>query len=244
MKAAPEDQLKLLTLQEHDVHVRQLRHARNQNDAQADLDAARAELSALAATLIERQGAREDAQKQLERLESDVKTVTERIARDTDLIDHSSNAKDVAGLSHELETLKLRQGSLEDAELELMQSLEDADKALSLVADERAALQGRIAELEAGIAAHLAEVDEAIASEEQARAATAAEIPEELLALYEKQRERYGLGASLLQAKVTSASGVQLTPTELDVIRHAAADEVIICPDSSAILIRTNESGL
>jgi predicted nucleic acid-binding Zn-ribbon protein len=47
-----------------------------------------------------------------------------------------------------------------------------------------------------------------------------------------------------LQRGITGASGVQLTPSELDAIRKSDPDAVLLCPDSNAILIRTAESGL
>ena len=76
------------------------------------------------------------------------------------------------------------------------------------------------------------------------RATIAARVPAELLALYEKQRARYGVGASHLRGGVSSASGVALNATDLGAVRAAAPDDVLLCPDSSAILVRTAESGL
>ncbi len=69
-------------------------------------------------------------------------------------------------------------------------------------------------------------------------------LPEELVALYERQRERYGFGASLLQRGISSASGVALTESDLQQVRQAAPDDVLLCPDSNAILVRTAESGI
>lgn len=60
-------------------------------------------------------------------------------------------------------------------------------------------------------------------------------MPDELLALYEKQRARYGVGASHLRAGVSTASGVMLNATDLGVVRAAAPDDVLLCPESSAI---------
>ena len=72
----------------------------------------------------------------------------------------------------------------------------------------------------------------------------APEIRKRLLALYEKQRTRYGTGASLLRGGVSLASGVKLLEDELQKIRAAAPDDVLICPSSDSILVRTDESGL
>ena len=69
-------------------------------------------------------------------------------------------------------------------------------------------------------------------------------MPDDLLALYEKQRARYGVGASMLQGGVSLASGVALNSSDMSTIRAAAPDDVLLCPDSNAVLVRTGESGL
>ena len=110
---------------------------------------------------------------------------------------------------------------------------------------------GRLAELLDQVAAIEATRDAALASIGAERTTAAAgrrtieaKIPADLLALYEKQRTRYGTGASLLRGGVSLASGVKLLEDELQKIRAAAPDDVLICPSSDAILVRTDESGL
>jgi predicted nucleic acid-binding Zn-ribbon protein len=76
------------------------------------------------------------------------------------------------------------------------------------------------------------------------RETIAATVPADLLALYERQRDRYGVGASLLRGGVSSASGVALTGSDLAAVRAAAEDDVVLCPDSNAVLVRTYESGI
>ena len=94
----------------------------------------------------------------------------------------------------------------------------------------------------------LMEVAEGLRAEQEQvageRERLAASLPGDLVALYEKQRARYGYGASLLRARVSSASGVALTESDLAGIRKAAPDAVLLCPESQAILVRTGESGL
>ncbi len=72
-----------------------------------------------------------------------------------------------------------------------------------------------------------------------ARGALVAELPADLVALYEKQRDRYGVGASLLRRGVSEASGFALLADELAKIKAAAPDDVLLCPSSEAILVRT-----
>ncbi|MCR8671122.1 hypothetical protein NWP09_08215, partial [Agrococcus sp. HG114] len=87
-------------------------------------------------------------------------------------------------------------------------------------------------------------LEEELAAARTEREQRAAVVPPELLALYERQRARYGIGATLLQRRTSVASGVELTASELYQIRSAADDDVILDPNSSAILVRTEESGL
>ena len=69
-------------------------------------------------------------------------------------------------------------------------------------------------------------------------------IGDELLALYNRQRERYGIGAALLTRGVSMGSNVKLHESDLAKIRLADPDDVVLDPDSSCILVRTEESGL
>jgi predicted nucleic acid-binding Zn-ribbon protein len=189
-------------------------------------------------------GAAEDARLELGRIEADVAVVEARIKRDTERLDASASVKDVAGLEHELTALRKRQNDLEEIELGVMETLEEREQALSRT---RAALD----DLEARVAAQAQERDASLAGinserthAEANRATIASKLPDDLLALYERQRQRYGFGASLLRGGVSLASGVKLNANDLDAIRLAAPDDVLICPDSQAILVRTPESGL
>ncbi len=87
-------------------------------------------------------------------------------------------------------------------------------------------------------------LDEERKQAETERAAIAGRVPDDLLALYEKQRARYGVGASMLQGGVSLASGVALNSSDMSTMRAAAPDDVLLCPDSNAVLVRTGESGL
>ena len=48
----------------------------------------------------------------------------------------------------------------------------------------------------------------------------------------------------MLRGGVSLASGVKLLENEMQAIRAAAPDDIIMCASSEAILVRTAESGL
>ena len=244
MKARPEDQLALLTLQERDNHITQLTHARKNISEQAELAEVTASLREFSQSLIAAQGVLEDAKIELSRIEDDVRVVDERISKDKEREAGAASAKDLQALEAELSSLATRKSNLEDIELVVMQSIEDAELAVADVVVERDAVEARRAALAAAVAAREAEIDAQLASEQAARSELAASLPTDLIELYERQRARYGIGAALLTRRVTGGSGVELTSTDLDAVRAAAPDDVVICPDSSCILVRTKESGL
>jgi predicted nucleic acid-binding Zn-ribbon protein len=192
----------------------------------------------------EQRGAVEDTGIELRRVESDVSVVEARIARDSERVQSSSSVKDVAALEQELAALRKRLGDLEEIELTVMERLEEREKAAANTRAALDALDARIAEVEAARDSALASIaaDRAVAA--AARHELETRLPADLLALYEKQRSRYGTGASLLRGGTSLASGVKLLEDELHTIRAAAPDDVLICPSSDAILIRTDESGL
>ena len=73
----------------------------------------------------------------------------------------------------------------------------------------------------------------------------AAELPEDLLSLYDRLREsKGGVGAALLRARRCEGCNLDLDNAELATIRAAADDDVIRCEECSRILVRTSESGI
>ncbi len=244
LKADPADQALLLDLQALDTKLQQLGHRAATLPELAMLASLGAERETLQRTVVEQTGASEDAQAELKRTESDVAVVDARIARDSERLQGSASVKDVAALEQELAALAKRKSDLEDIELAVMETAEERDSALASSRTSLGDLDARIAEATGARDAALRALDDERGQAAADRAAIAGKVPDDLLALYEKQRERYGVGASLLQGGVSLASGVALNSSDMSTIRAAAPDDVLLCPDSNAVLVRTGESGL
>jgi predicted nucleic acid-binding Zn-ribbon protein len=73
------------------------------------------------------------------------------------------------------------------------------------------------------------------------RAALVAELPADLVALYDRQRARYGIGAAPLRGAVSGGSNMALTGADLAQVRAAPPDAVVLDPDSGCILVRLPE---
>ena len=242
--ASPEAQARLLDLQAVDTRLAQLARREQTLPERATLETLAGERVTIVADLAASTGTLEDAQTELRRVESDVEVVQARISRDGERMLQTSSAKDASAFEHEIDTLRRRQSDLEDIELAVMERVEEHQSAVDALAGALAELDERRADAQGSVTTALEAIAASRVSTEADRAVLVASLPEDLVALAERQRARYGTGASLLTRGISQASGVQLHADELARVRAAAPDEVLICPSSEAILVRTAESGL
>lgn len=247
MKADPAAQLTLLDLQGIDSRLDQLRHQR------ASLPEL-AEIASLSASRVEMEGERLDRQIAVDDLtltqqkaDADVEQVKARRKRDRDRMDQGvvTNPKDLERMTHELQSLERRISVLEDEELEVMEQLEEAQAALAETEQKLAAHDERLAELAAARDAKTAEIEREIATVEAQREPTAAGVPADLLALYDRLRaSKGGVAAAELRARQCGGCRLSLDNAELQRVRGLADDEIVRCEECSRILVRTPESGL
>lgn len=244
LKATPDEQALLLDLQSLDTKLAQLDHKARSLPELAVLTGLEKQSDALRLELLTQTGTAEDVALELSRIEADVEVVESRISRDNGRLQTSSSVKDVAALEQELTSLRKRLGDLEEIELTVMEKLETQQGIVGAATAQLADLKSQVAEVTAARDAALAGLSTERTVAAAGRRTIEAKVPSDLLALYEKQRARYGTGASLLRGGVSLASGVKLPEDELQSIRAAAPDDVLVCPSSDAILVRTDESGL
>jgi uncharacterized protein len=156
-----------------------------------------------------------------------------------------TNPKDLQRMQHELTSLDRRVSTLEDAELEIMEQLEEAQATHDRLAAQLAETDAQVAELAAARDARWAEIDEQLAAAEAERAPAAAGIPDDLLALYERLRaSKNGIGAAELRARQCGGCHITIDAAELAQIKRAPVDEVVRCEECQRILVRTSESGI
>jgi hypothetical protein len=232
-------------VQQHDLEIDRARHRR----ATLPEAARMTELQGRAKTLdddITRAAVEvSDLEAEQRKADADVDLVRQRALKDQALLDTINDAKQLANLQHELESLARRQTELEDVELEVMERLDAAQKSHAEQVAAREALVAEMDQASTALDNALADLadDERIATE--ARAAAAARVPADLLALYDKLRaDNGGIGAAALHRGRCEGCRIELTPVDLGRIREAPETEVIRCEECRRILVRTAESGL
>jgi uncharacterized protein len=247
MRADAAAQLRLLDLQALDTLLGQLAHRRRGVPQIAELAALDARAGELRDHEVAVRTAVSDLEREMTRAEADVAQVRERIARDQAMLDAGSvaSARQLEDLQHEIANLARRVSDLEDAELEVMEKLEDAQaRASSATAALDELAEARQAAERARDAA-FADIDAEVARVGGERARVAPEIPSDLLALYDRIRtDSGGIGAAPLHRGRCQGCQITLTPADLGRIRTEPADEVVRCEECRRILVRTAESGL
>ena len=176
----------------------------------------------------------------------EVESVKARRERDRTRMDTGqiTNPKDLERMQHELVSLERRITSLEDAELEVMEALEEAQQVLEGFGIRAEDIDARLGELVTLRDEKQSGLDASLADVAAARTPAVEGMPDDLLALYERLREQKGVGAALLRGRQCTGCNMSIDASELSRIRSAPADEVIRCEDCQRILVRTDESGL
>lgn len=244
MKAPASQQKLLLDLQDFDNRLTGLTRALREISIETASASIESELVEISPFFVSTAGELEDARAELARIEADVAMVDERVRQDNERLASSSSPKDIAGFEHELTTLVARKDELESAELAVMERIEEVQVRLDALSNRRDELSTKLSDVTAEAEQLRADIERDRTELYAERKALASTFDSDLLALYERQRERYGVGAALLRQGVSGGSGMALSAHHLEEFRLADANEVILCPDSNCILVRTEESGL
>ncbi len=246
MKADPTHQLQLLDVAELDRRLAQLRHQRTRLPELAEISTLEQERTALTDQVRDARIVVDDLAVEQSKADREVEQVKARRERDRARMDAGqiTNPKDLERMQHELVSLERRIGTLEDAELEVMEAVENAQQVLDGLAIRADDIDQRLAELVAARDEKQAEIDATLAEVTAARGPATEGIPDDLLALYDRLQQQKGIGAALLRARQCGGCQLTLDASEISRIRSTAADEVVRCEECQRILVRTDESGL
>jgi predicted nucleic acid-binding Zn-ribbon protein len=247
VKADPSAQERLLDLQDLDSRADQLRHQRRSLAEIAVLAELAAQRERLDGELQDARIAVDDLSTDQAKVDADVEQVKARRERDQQRIDQGliSNPKDIQRMQQEMVSLERRITSLEDDEIEVMERLEEAQGGLDTVTAELADTDEKIATATAARDEKTSEIDGELGDLDGRRGPVVADLPGDLLTLYDRLREsKGGVGAALLRARRCTGCMLELDNAELATIRAAADDDVLRCEECSRILVRTSESGL
>jgi predicted nucleic acid-binding Zn-ribbon protein len=241
-KAAPAEQLKLLDLQGLDAKLKSLANRRSALETDPRIQDLQDALNVANGALAAAKLAVHDAEAELRRSEADVEQVVSRIERDEARLNSGTGlSKDLVALQSDIASLNKRRSDLEDVELEILERLDGLRERQAaqqqIVDDIQGSFSGIRAELDAAIAEVVSEETEVRAQ----RTRFAEGLDAGMLAIYEKTLAKRGVGAARLFHGKSEGSGMTLSPGDLAEVKAAAEDEIVFCPDSGCILVRSAE---
>lgn len=247
IKAEPADQLRLLDLQAVDTALAQLLHKRRTLPEHATIAGLVQQRDALDEQLVEAETRVGDLELEQAKAEADLEPVRDRLRRDQQRIDAGTvgDPKALSAMVDEVEHLKRRIVDLEDAELEVMDQLEQAGVERDRLGGLRQGIDGELATHVAERDRQVAAIDQTAAEHQRERKQLVGLLPAPLVTLYEKVRTQHG-GSGAAALRQRRCTGCQLEANAADLRGYAAAtaDEVLRCEECGRILVRTSDSGL
>lgn len=247
MKADPSALLRLLDVQAVDNTLAQLTHRKRSLPQHGELTTLQERRKELDGRRVELDTQISDLTREQKRADADVEQVKTRRVRDQQRLDSGqvSSPRELEQLQHEIVALDRRIGTLEDAELEIMEQLENAQQELSGVQADLTELDTRIEQATGARDQAVAEADTAAAEAQAERARLVADLPQPLLDLYEKVRAQHaGLGAAALRQRRCEGCRLEINAGDLQELAAQPADTVLRCPECNRILVRVTESGI
>lgn len=237
MKATSEHQSTLLDLSRIDLQLRRNQKSIDEITRGDEVLAQRQLLLANSERLLVARNEMDALELELVRAETDLKLVETRIAKDEQLLQQSSNQKDVQGIQSQLQALAKRRGELEDAELVLLERKDEIDVSLKSINAERAEIQKLLESLETQQTAGLAKLTSGQQLLRDDRVRNLSQLSSELAEHYEKLFAK-GVGVGRLDGLVCDACGMTLGGDSLESVRNTPSDELAHCGECGAILVR------
>ena len=177
---------------------------------------------------------------ELRRGEVDVETVTDRIKKDeARLASGNATPKELEQLQHEVGTLKKRQETLEEIELEIMVRSEAITARTNTLTTDLASLETLKAEINQRLTTASGEINTVITNKQSDRVKVVVKIEKPLIDLYEKIRTASGgVAAAALVGNKCNGCNLAINAVEMERIKSLAKDELLRCEECRRILVR------
>lgn len=228
----------LLELHAIETKLKKLKLALTELATGKHLEALRDEILSASQEVSTQRGKTEEIEREIARVATDLELVERRLAKDNELVATSSNAKDIQGIQHEIQTLTNRKDDLETSELELMESLDSESSALEQLREHKRVLEEKLeaarSQTESDSKVLQAEILQLESDAGKLRAASDPEV----LAVYD-QRATRGVPVGRLLTSTCGACNMSLTSTAMNELHKIPQDEMARCPECSAILVRS-----
>ena len=233
---------RLLSVQDHDTRIDQLRHRLDILPERAALVARQQDSKWFVNQRETLQMRQLELQRNLKRNEDELAALEDRRKKEYDRLysGEVTGTRELLTLQEEVDGLRVRCSDMESDALELMEAIEGIESDVGNLGTSLEDFDAEVVSAQQQLAEAEATVKAEIDQETAARSTEAADIPEAALASYEALRSRMG-GVAVARLRNGTCEGchLALSAMELDRIRQAPADELCHCEECGRILVRT-----
>jgi predicted nucleic acid-binding Zn-ribbon protein len=231
----------LLEVQRLDNTLDQLRYKRDHLPERAELATLAQDRAKLDAAAERTEEQRAELQRRERDIENEANDLEEKAARlESKLYDGSvTSPKEATALGDEIKGLKERQGMLEEQGIELLVEMDPLNEQMVQAEAVRGEMEAKEAALTTALDADESDLAGEIEAAVTERAAAAATVPSESVALYEKMRITYGPDAVVeFDAGKGGGCPVAMSAVELDRWKHLPAGTAEPCVDCGRMVIK------
>lgn len=241
MKASPAEQLLLLEVQKTDLAIVRNLHQENSNPAWQKLAVLEGRQDDLRRAIVTGEATLEGYQRDIEKQETEISRVRQRHALQQKRLDEGQvPLRDMSALEHEIGNIDKRIQGLESQVLELMETAEKLETTLGRA-------QQNVLEIGEDETKTRAAMDAELAVSRQQREGLEAQrdkfrenIPQPVLALYDRLRARLGPVVVIeVRDGTVINSPVELPVTELSQANSFPADNLYVSDETECIVVRT-----
>jgi hypothetical protein len=230
-------QAALLKLSEIDLGITKLKSQLVQLVESKELADLQAKLTVSSGELLTARTEAERLSLMVRRSEEDIRLVEERLARDTERLNTTSSPKDAQAIEREIESLKKRMSDLEDVELNLLSELEASELVLAEATSAREALNNSLTELQNDIQSKVDVLKAEGRKLTADRQIVVEKITPEVLEQYQRLSTRQ-IAVGQVDDRGCTACRMNLTVGAVENINSLPENELAICPDCQAFLVR------
>lgn len=228
---------KLLEYQGLVLEIRKLEQQAQQLKITAENDALREQLLQKSTELTSNLAASEALAREKRRIQEEQQLVSKRLEQDQNRLKTTAVPRDAISLQHEIETLEKRGRVLGEeltgVELEIAAQNETHHQ----IERERESLERDLELQREALKLELEELRNQHAVDKNRASALRSELDQALLVEFDKKSER-GVAVGLLLRNTCGACNMSLTSTAINTLLATPKDQILHCPECSAILVR------
>jgi predicted nucleic acid-binding Zn-ribbon protein len=230
--------LTLLQLQRVDSTIDRLQGRLAHLPEQSALDALEARAEELDSQVAERQAVFDDVSTRQRRLDFEVDTLVQKIRAESGRLYSGvvSNAKELQGISREVEALKRRKSVLEDNDLEVMEERDGVEKQLEALTTDRSSLAAEIERARVARDQAAGETGLQLDAAEAERQRWVPRVDPQLLKVYDTIRaSKGGVGAAAMIDGTCQGCHMRLPAQEAERVRTTGG--LVRCDECQRILV-------